>query len=183
MKRHRLPRAFFARPTLRVASDLLGKVLLRRTGNTTHAGRILEVEAYRGEDDLACHAARGRTPRTETLYARPGTAYVYLIYGLHHCLNIVTEREGYPAAVLIRSCAPLLGGRRGMNGPGRLCRTLRITRALNGSDVCAGQDLRLEDDGYAVRSRDIKRTPRVGVEYAGASARWPRRFVLHYPRK
>lgn len=192
----RLPRSFFARPTLDVAPELLGKLLLRRCHGKTVAGRITEVEAYRGEDDRACHASRGRTPRTEMLYARPGTAYVYLIYGMYHCLNVVTEQEGLPAAVLIRSCAPpdddgvasrkqaarktstLHSPRTSMVGPGRLCRALAISRVHNGLDLTNNDDLWIADDGYRVPPRDIATSPRIGIDYAGACAAWPWRFFL-----
>jgi DNA-3-methyladenine glycosylase len=185
MNARRLPREFFARPTLTVARALLGKVLLRRTSGRTVTGRITEVEAYRGENDHACHASRGRTLRTEPLYARAGTAYVYMVYGMYHCLNVVTERAEFPAAVLVRSCEPLslsFSREASMAGPGRLCRALDITRALNGIDLTRSTVLWFADDGYRVNSQDVLRTPRIGVAYAGTSASWPWRFVLRSRR-
>src|SRR3989338_4345306 len=106
---HTLPWSFFARPTLRVAHELLGKYLVRRISRKKLVGKIIEVEAYIGEDDLACHASRGRTKRTEMLYAKPGTVYVYLVYGMYWCLNIITQRSEYPSAVLIRAIEPVEG--------------------------------------------------------------------------
>ncbi len=153
-------------------------------------GRITEVEAYRGEDDLACHASRGRTRRTETMYGTPGTAYVYQIYGMYHCLNLVTERRDFPAAVLVRSCRPLRGA--GIEpvpdaddahlltfpvGPGRLCRYFQVTRALNGEDLVRSKNLWLADDSTRVAPTEILRASRIGVEYAGPAAAWPWRFI------
>ncbi len=181
----KLQREFFTRPTLEVARDLLGKLLIRQHGSGKLVGRIVETEAYRGEDDLACHASRGRTPRTDTLYARPGTAYVYMIYGMYHCLNVVTERAEFPAAVLIRSCVPLVDAPRGlivppaaMRGPGRLCRALHITRRENALDVTVGTRLCFADDGARVADHAVLRTPRIGVGYARQCAAWPWRFVV-----
>src|SRR3989338_1556961 len=105
----KLKLAFFKRPTLKVAEGLLGKYLVVKRGGRIFAGKIVETEAYIGEDDLACHASRGRTNRSETLYQKAGTIYVYLVYGMYHCLNIVTEREHFPSAVLIRAVVPVDG--------------------------------------------------------------------------
>jgi len=143
--RRPLPRRFFARDTLEVARALLGCVLWAQpAGGEACAGRIVEVEAYLGEDDPASHAGRGRTPRSATMFGPPGHAYVYLSYGMHHCLNAVTEADGRAGAVLLRAIEPLVGqdamaGRRGVGdprllaaGPGRLCEALGIDRAWNG---------------------------------------------------
>lgn len=180
----RLGRSFFARPTLTVAKDLLGKLIIRRIGQRVLVCRITETEAYRGEDDLACHASRGRTLRTEPLYGIPGTAYVYLIYGMYHCFNVVTERKDFPSAVLIRGCIPVTDDgedeqSRTLIGPGRLCRELEITRDQNGIDLTKNQTLWLADDGRRVRPREIERTPRIGVDYAKHCAAYPWRFVTH----
>ena len=155
-----LPRAFYERPTIEVAEELLGAVLVHLEGQATTAARIVETEAYFGLDDRASHGYGGVTPRNRVMYGPPGHAYVYYIYGNHDMLNIVTEPEGAPAAVLIRAAEPLVGlatmaRRRGsslrgtagapagagmlMNGPGRLCQAMGITRALNGADLTAGR--------------------------------------------
>lgn len=144
-----LPRRFYARPTMTVAEELLGAVLVRVEGEATTAARICETEAYFGLDDRASHGYGRVTPRNRVMYGPPGHAYVYFIYGNHDMLNLVTESEGEPAAVLIRAVEPLVGagvmaarrgvaGPRGLaDGPGRLCRAMAITRALDGLDVTA----------------------------------------------
>jgi len=181
-----LRRAFFDRPVLQVARDLLGKTLVRELGEGRRlAGRIVEVEAYDGMRDRASHAFRGRTPRTEVMFGEPGRAYVYFIYGMHCCLNAVTGAEGRAAAVLIRAVAPVHGeewmdpGRapagRIASGPGRLTRALRIDRSLNRVDLCAPGALYLAR-GVDIPARRIVRGERIGVEYAGAWARKPWRF-------
>jgi DNA-3-methyladenine glycosylase len=168
-----LARAFFARPCLEVAPDLLGMYLV----HGGRAGRIVEVEAYVHEEDQACHARFGRTKRASMLYGPPGHAYVFLIYGMYDCFNVVCEPEHSPAAVLIRALEPVppfdpaWGG---TDGPGKLCRALAITRAHNGVDLLRGP-LRIERRGR-VRPR-IVATPRIGVDYAGAWAKKRWRFV------
>ncbi len=171
-----LPRSYFAGPTLTVARSLVGKYLVRDTGGSLVAGKIIEVEAYVGPHDKACHASRGRTPRTDVLFGPPGVAYVYLIYGMYHCLNVVTERDGYPAAVLIRAIE--IDGRL-IDGPGRLCRALEIDRTLNRIDMTVGKALWFEDRGGRVLSRHVGAHPRIGVDYAGVWAKKPYRFRLH----
>ncbi|MCS6897641.1 MAG: DNA-3-methyladenine glycosylase [Nitrospira sp.] len=170
-----LARPYFLRPTITVARDLIGKYLVRRKNGQTVAGKIVEVEAYVGTADKACHAARGRTGRTDVMFGPPGVAYVYLIYGMHHCLNVVTEREGFPAAVLIRAVE--VEGQL-IDGPGRLCRTFDIDRSLNRLDLTIKQHLWLEDRGVYVPRGGIDRLPRVGVDYAGEWAHKPWRFRL-----
>ena len=153
-----------------MARDLLGKAVVRRVGDSVQALVITETEAYLGPQDRACHAARGRTPRTETLFRPAGTLYVYLVYGLHLMLNVVTGPEGFPAAVLIRSA-----GR--AHGPGRLGRALGLTAGLNGKPASPAAGLWFED--REARPRRIRATPRVGVAYAGPI--WSRRrlrFIL-----
>ncbi len=174
-----LPRSVYARGTLAVARDLLGCRLVHETARGRAAGRIVEVEAYHGEDDPACHAAAGRTARTDPLYGAPGHAYVYLIYGMHHCLNAVTREEGLPSAVLIRALEPVEGldlmrrrrlERRGGGevpdrdlcaGPGKLCIALGVTLAHNRLDMTR-PPLWIEPDP-AGAARDVVWTPRVGI--------------------
>jgi DNA-3-methyladenine glycosylase len=140
----RLPLGFFARPTLVVARDLVGRHVIRREGGALLVARIVETEAYCGEDDLACHASRGRTRRNDPLYRRPGTLYVYFTYGMHWLLNVVTERAGFPAAVLVRAAEPVHGTERMrprragrpdcelLRGPANLCRALGVDGGFNG---------------------------------------------------
>ncbi|MGH7146531.1 MAG: DNA-3-methyladenine glycosylase [Nitrospiraceae bacterium] len=170
-----LSRRYFARPTVQVARSLIGKYLIRGDGKKAIVGRIIEVEAYVGPQDKACHASKGRTQRTEVLFGPPGVAYVYLIYGMYHCLNVVTEREEFPSAVLIRAIE--INGEL-IDGPGRLCRALQIDRRLNRADLTTGESLWFEDRGVLVERRDVGTYPRVGVDYAGAWAKKPWRFRL-----
>jgi DNA-3-methyladenine glycosylase len=181
----RLPRSFYNRPTLTVAAELLGKVLVHRAAHSLTAGAIVEAEAYIGEDDPACHAAPGPTGRNEPLYGPPGYAYVYLNYGIHELFNVVTEANGRPAAVLIRALAPLEGldlmaRRRSRQdgrpitidglcrGPGNLTRAMGIRLADNRADLC-GTRLYLEDRGLEVGP--IAWGPRVGIS-AGTDRPW-----------
>ena len=146
--------------TVGLARWLLGKALVRTRRGRVSSHVITEVEAYDSERDLACHASRGRTARTETLYAPGGVWYVYLVYGMHNMLNIVTGPEGYPAAVLIRSAGSV-------SGPGRLTRALSLGRGMNGAPARPASGLHLEDNGLEVSPRLVRATPRIGVEYAG----------------
>jgi DNA-3-methyladenine glycosylase len=174
-----LPRAFFARPTEEVARDLVGKLIVRRRpGALPQLVRIVEVEAYLGERDAASHARRGPTARSAIMFGPPGHLYVYLIYGMHHCMNFVAEQDGVAGAVLIRAAASLAGPReRTFSGPGKLCAALAITRAHKGLDLCApGAELLVADDGAAPPR--LARSPRVGVDYAGAWARRRLRFYV-----
>jgi DNA-3-methyladenine glycosylase len=187
-----LPRAFYERPTLRVARDLLGCILVHEADDDTTAGMIVEVEAYRGSKDLAAHSAGGRrTPRNEVMYGPAGHAYVYFTYGMHHCVNAVTRETGIAEAVLLRAIAPLAGRdrmreRRGLGsqapdskigrGPGNLCRALAIDRTLNGADL-TGSALRIHP-GRRIPDRDVLRSPRIGIDYAGAYVSKPWRFFV-----
>ncbi len=185
-----LPRTFFARPTLEVARDLVGLVLVRRLPAGPSAGRIVEVEAYIGETDPACHASAGRTPRTEPMYGPPGHAYVYFNYGMHHLINVVTEPAGRPAAVLIRALEPLDGlalmeerrARPGgpapqlhslCRGPGNLTRALGIDLADNRADLTCrparGPGVWIEDRGLAPQA--VAWSPRVGIR-VGTDRLW-----------
>jgi DNA-3-methyladenine glycosylase len=178
-----LPRSFYQRPTEKVARELVGKLLVRQgPGPGRQIARIVEVEAYLGERDLASHARRGPTPRTRIMFGPPGHLYVYLIYGIYHCMNLVTEPEGTAGAVLIRAAETIEPGPvddpKRLRGPGKLCRGLAITRAENGIDLTrADSPLYLLDDPQA-RPRRIARSPRIGVDYAGAWAARPLRFYL-----
>ena len=153
---NRLTYSFFHRPCLEVARDLVGKVLVHQTDTGVLRLRISETEAYCGEEDTACHAHKGRTKRTQILYEDAGTVYIYLCYGIHWLLNIVTGDKDDPQAVLIRACvdAP---------GPGRLTKAMGITGELKGSSVCEGNTLWIEDDGLQC---DILSDKRVGIGYA-----------------
>lgn len=167
----KLKRDFYLRPTLNVARDLLGKFLVHKIDGKICAAQIVETEAYAGFDDLACHGSRGVTKRNEVMFHRGGYAYVYLIYGIHHCLNLVTEKENYPSAVLIRGLDYL-----NANGPGRLCREFKIKKEThNGLDL-TGDILWVEDRGK--KPKNIRKTKRIGVNYAKHCADWPWRFVI-----
>jgi DNA-3-methyladenine glycosylase len=172
---HVLPPAFFARPAEEVALDLLGKTLIRRRGRRLEAFGITETEAYVGPEDLACHAARGRTQRTEVMFGPAGRFYVYLIYGMYWMLNVVTGDVGHPAAVLIRGAGAIAG-------PGRLTRALEITSAFNGKPASARTGLWIADVGESPPADTILRTARIGVDYAGPIwAAKEYRFVLKTP--
>jgi DNA-3-methyladenine glycosylase len=172
----RLPRSFYARDTTTVARELLGKHVIHVVDGLERAGRIVEVEAYLGAHDRAAHSSKGLTPRTRVMFGPPGHAYVYLIYGMHHCLNVVTEPEGHGAAVLIRALEPVCNLPGKASGPGLLCRALGVDRSLNGADLL-GRALFITDaDAGAI---SIVRRPRIGVDYAGA---WARRLLRFYVR-
>lgn len=158
-----------------VARSLLGRYLVRETHGSRHAGRIVEVEAYVGPEDRACHASKGRTKRTEVMFGPPGRAYVYMIYGMYHCLNVVTERLDYPAAVLIRAVEHESGL---IDGPGRVCRFFEIDRTLNSHDLTSGKDLWIEDRNERISRTKIGAFARIGVDYAGPWAVKPWRFRL-----
>ena len=186
MKRAALPAAFYARPTSVVARRLLGQILISDVNGRRVAGRIVETEAYVGPDDPACHGYRARrTRRNASLFGPPGTAYVYFTYGMHWCLNAVTEAVGFPAAVLLRALEPLTGlatmrRRRGdvpdralCSGPAKLCEALGVTGRLDGTSLQRGV-LRIVRDPSRQR-RAIIVTPRVGISRA---ADWPLRFLI-----
>jgi DNA-3-methyladenine glycosylase len=169
---------FFDRDTVAVARAVLGKLLVREIGGVQLWGRLVEVEAYLGPEDLAAHSRGGhRTPRTEVMFGPPGHAYVYLTYGMHHCLNFVTRSASTPQAVLVRAIEPGPGVGRA-SGPGLVCRALDIDRRLNGAAL-APPDLYVVDD-HAPRRR-IYVTPRIGVENSGEWAGKPLRFCLDSP--
>lgn len=164
----RLSRDFFTRPTVTVAKDLLGKIMVFNG----IAASITETEAYVGKDDPACHAVRGRTKRTEIMFGPPGYSYVYFIYGMYHCLNFVTEPENTAAAVLIRGCKLLDDSALHLNGPGKLCRHFAITRDHNAIDICGDKNFYVLDNN--VRPK-FETTPRIGIS-KGQDKPW--RFVV-----
>jgi DNA-3-methyladenine glycosylase len=183
----KLPRSFYEQSTIDVAKQLLGKYLVRKHPQGDTIGRIVETEAYVGPQDLACHASKGRTARTEVMFGPAGHAYVYFIYGFYNMLNLVTEAKDYPAAVLIRAVEPVEGidlmesrRRNGAlrnlaSGPGKLCQAFGIDRSLNGADLC-GSALFVEDRGEATPK--FVATPRIGVDYAGKWKTKPFRFLI-----
>jgi DNA-3-methyladenine glycosylase len=170
-----LSRAFFAQPTTRVALGLLGAYLVHDGPGGRQVGRIVETEAYVGPADRASHASRGRTPRAAIMYGPPGVAYVYLVYGMHYCLNVVTEGVDYPAAVLLRALEPIAGITLSANGPGRLCKALAVDGRYNGADVTTGP---LYLAAGTAPTGPVVAGPRVGVAYAGAWALKPYRFYV-----
>ena len=187
-----LPADFFDRPTLVVAKELLGKFLVRKVGKKEVALMITETEAYDGFKDKASHASRGQTPRNTPMFGPPGTMYVYFTYGIHWMLNLVCGKEKYPAAVLIRGLESLEKVLRSgeiyrtparktfskLNGPAKLTKFLQIDKSLNTKMLGKESGLWVEDRGVVVRPRDIERTPRVGISYAGEYVDKPWRFLL-----
>ncbi len=182
----RFAREFFAGDTLVVARDLLGARLVRLFDGQRLGGTIVECEAYIGQDDTACHASRGRTRRNEVMFGPPGHAYIYFTYGMHWLLNVVTEAEGFPAAVLLRAMQPVEGietmralreaqgtlraERDLTGGPARLTQALAIDRALNGADLVDGETLWLERGAW-VPDENVGRGPRIGIRYAAEKDR------------
>jgi DNA-3-methyladenine glycosylase len=177
-----LKRAFYERNTVRVAKELLGKVLVRRLGDTSLEGIIVETEAYRGYDDAASHAYRGPTRRNQVMFGEPGHAYVYFTYGMHYCLNVTTEPAGQPGAVLIRAVQPVKGivemkKRRRTehikdlsNGPAKLTQAFAVTKALNGHDLTSAHELYVAEPSHPRRVR-ITATNRIGIK-AGSEKPW-----------
>jgi DNA-3-methyladenine glycosylase len=177
LRRSRLPRAFYDRDTVTVARELLGKHLVHDAGGVERVGRIVEVEAYLGPHDRAAHSSRGLTERTRVMFGPPGHAYVYLIYGMHWCMNIVTEGEGHASAVLLRALEPVSHVEGRTRGPGLLCRAMGIDGTLNGHDLTGGE-LYVAEDPQAAPLHIVRR-PRIGVDYAGS---WARRLLRFYIR-
>jgi DNA-3-methyladenine glycosylase len=176
LRARRLPRSFYDRGAATVARALLGHHLVRVVDGQLRVGRIVETEAYLGPHDLASHSSRGRTPRTEIMFGPPGHAYVYLIYGIYWCMNVVVQREGRAAAVLLRALEPVTGIERRTQGPGLLCGALGVDKRLNGYDL-------LSDDFFIAAPLSterfrVRRTARVGVDYAGDWAHRPLRFLI-----
>lgn len=184
----KLPHAFYEQTTIDVAKQLLGKYLVRKHLEGQTIGRIVETEAYVGPHDLACHASKGRTARTEVMFGPAGRAYVYFIYGFYNMLNLVTEAKDYPAAVLIRAVEPVAGIelmkerrkskvlRNLASGPGKLCQAFAVDRTLNGTKL-SGNTLYVENRGEPAPK--FRATPRIGVDYADKWKDKPYRFLVH----
>lgn len=173
-----LPQSFFNRPALVVAEELIGKFLVRKVGKKEVAVMITETEAYDGPEDLACHASKERTKRTEIMFGPGGHFYVYFIYGMYWMLNIVVDQPEHPAAVLIRAAYRQHRMLTILKGPGVLTRELGITSTLNGKLTEKKSGLWIEDRGIKIPKKSIKKTPRIGVDYAGEWAKKPWRFVV-----
>lgn len=171
-----LTRDFYDRDTTQVARELLGKFLVYRPHETEHIGKIVEVEAYLGPHDLAAHTSKGLTPRTRVMFGPPGHVYVYMIYGMHHCMNVVTEADGTGAAVLLRALEPVSGLAGNASGPGRLCKAMGIDKSHYGLDLCSPTLFIAEDP--AAESVSIVERPRIGVDYAGEWASKLLRFYI-----
>ncbi len=170
-------REFFLRPTRRVARELLGAWLVRRVEGALYGARLVEVEAYLGVKDPAAHSFGGRrTERVRPMYAAGGHLYVFLIYGMHCCANLVTREEGVPEAVLLRAAAHPQADPRLLAGPGKLCKGLGLDCSLSGLDLMGEAELALYPS--PLRPHQVTRSPRIGVDYAGEAARWPLRYCL-----
>ncbi len=173
----RLQRSFFQRPATEVAPTLLGKLLVRETDMGLRIGRIMEVEAYLGRQDMAAHSYKGVTPRTRVMFGQAGHAYVYLIYGMHHCMNVVTGPEGSGSAVLLRALEPVQGIAVDTRGPGRLAKAMGIDKTLYGLDLCdPDSSLYLAEDGH--EPPQVLTSPRIGVHYAGDWVEKPLRYYV-----
>lgn len=191
-------RNFYNRHTIQVAKDLLGCFLVREYRGKIIKAKIIETEAYRGEYDLACHASKGRTPRTETLYGEPGHAYIYMIYGMYFLLNVVTEKKDFPGGVLIRAVEIIsptqelsswkekekinrkskFENRKSLNGPGKLTKFLHIDKSLNNHDLTKKEKLWLEYPKTKKRLK-ISKSTRVGIDYAKHCKNWKWNFRIH----
>ncbi len=174
MRVQRTAESFFDQSTLSVARQLLGCYLVRKQGRIIKRALICETEAYVGPQDQASHASRGRTKRTEVMFGQPGYAYIYLIYGMYYCFNIVTGKQGYPAAVLVRS---VILDNKLINGPGKVCQELKIDKKLNREDLLTSTKIWLEK-GDKVPLKNIKTAPRIGIGYAGKWKHKPWRFFI-----
>ncbi|HEY1490935.1 MAG TPA: DNA-3-methyladenine glycosylase [Verrucomicrobiae bacterium] len=171
----KLPRKFYERDTIAVARELLGKLLFHESRGIKRVGKIVEVEAYLGPHDLAAHSAKGLTERTKVMFGPPGYAYVYFIYGMYHCMNVVTEREGHASAVLLRAVEPVENVEGKTCGPGLLCRAMKIDRRLNAHDLLSN-DFFIAAPEKSESFSTIKR-PRIGVDYA---KHWAKRHLRFY---
>jgi len=186
LKLKRLNSKFYHQNTFEIARGLLGKFIIRKIGKKNLIGKIVETEAYYGPHDLASHASRGKTERTKIMFDQPGTAYIYLIYGMYYCFNIVTEAKDFPAAILIRAIEPIYGfeqipknlkrplaqnsilNTKIANGPGKLCRAFKIDKSLNGENLIISKKLYLAKNfKEKIKPSQIKSAKRIGVDYAG----------------
>lgn len=174
--KNRLPRSFYDRDTLVVARELLGTYLVHIDKGIEKVGRIVEVEAYLGPHDLAAHSCKGLTPRTKVMFGPPGHVYVYLIYGMHHCMNVVTEQEGHASAVLLRALEPVKNITMRTQGPGLLTKAMTITKDQNNRDLIS-DDLFIANP-FEQSCFKIEKKPRIGVHYAGEWALKPLRFYI-----
>lgn len=170
-----LTRDFYNRNTVEVAKDLLGKYLVHKSNNIKRVGRIVEVEAYLGPHDLAAHSCKGLTKRTEVMFGPPGFAYVYLIYGMYHCVNVVTEEEGHASAVLIRALEPIQNIDMRTQGPGLLCKAMHIDKQLNAHDLTS-KNFYIAAPAAPSEFTIVKK-PRIGVDYAGV---WTKKLLRFY---
>jgi DNA-3-methyladenine glycosylase len=171
----KLPRSFYDRDTIAVAKDLLGTYLVHVDKGVERIGRIVETEAYLGPHDLAAHSAKGRTKRTEVMFGPPGHAYIYLIYGMYDCMNVVTMPEGHASAVLLRALEPVQNVLGRTSGPGLLTRSMGITRKLHGHDLISDELFIAEPDDKP--EIQIVKRPRIGVDYA---KHWAKRLLRFY---
>ncbi len=199
MKNNILKKSFYSQSTTEIAKQLLGKFLCRKVNGKLYIGKIVETEAYLGAKDLACHSSKGLTKKNKTMFGPAGHAYVYFIYGMYHCLNVVTEKENNPCAVLIRALEPAkiinrprtgvhslecnefrfrdnLKLKMVLNGPAKLCREFKIDKKLNGWDLTIGKKLWIEN-GETIKPNQIKKSKRIGVDYAGI---WKNRLLRFY---
>jgi len=171
----KLPRAFYDRDPVKVAQEILGMNLVHVCAGVERIGRIVEVEAYLGPHDRAAHSSRGLTPRTRVMFGPPGHAYVYLVYGMHFCMNVVTEAEGSASAVLLRALEPVKNIEASTRGPALLCKAMHVDKRMNGHDLLS-DDLYVTEPAMPERFK-IVRARRVGVDYAG---HWARRLLRFY---
>ncbi|MHB1605753.1 MAG: DNA-3-methyladenine glycosylase [Leptospirales bacterium] len=172
-----LSRSFYDRKADLVARELLGKYLVHRDAGEERIGRIVETEAYLGPHDLASHSSRGLTPRTSVMFGPPGHAYIYLVYGIHCCMNVVTESAGHASAVLLRALEPVRNIEGRTQGPGLLSRAMGLDRRLNGHDLLSPDFFIAERPGDPVAP--IARRPRIGVDYAGP---WAKKLLRFYAK-
>jgi DNA-3-methyladenine glycosylase len=170
----KLAENFYDRDTTLIAKELLGKYLVHVVDHVQYVGKIVETEAYLGEHDLAAHSCRGRTKRTEVMFGKPGVAYVYLIYGMYNCMNVVTESVGHASAVLIRGIEPVKNIEKNTRGPGLLCKAMLIDRSLNGCDLQSSHFYIAEGE---TEKFSIVKSKRIGVSYA---KHWAHRLLRFY---